>query len=272
MSINIPQIQGFINGTTLGDLASQFNKDPFLLPKVIFENGFDYYEKNEDQLHEAGYDAYLTGLVFIKMGGNQSESPLNLESDFFKKIVNKMYLMRSDMPCLDLAGTEGKFIEIISRILNIIEMPTRRHVFKLSNIPEDWDTIRLQDTFKTVCQVNVKWIDKTNAFITLRDLNKIAVINEWCGAKKKKNRPFDVSTYASLTCIDSGGSHQSQSDQTVESHSLTTSFAEQSGTVIEKQDEEIIVIKKKRSSFEEIEDVKTKKAKLGENSPYCSVS
>uniref|UniRef100_A0A673W0B8 Poly(A)-specific ribonuclease (deadenylation nuclease) n=1 Tax=Salmo trutta TaxID=8032 RepID=A0A673W0B8_SALTR len=40
---------------------------PFKSPKVVTAEGFPSYDTAQEQLHEAGYDAYITGLCFISM-------------------------------------------------------------------------------------------------------------------------------------------------------------------------------------------------------------
>ena len=36
-------------------------------PRLVFCDGFDDYEDGADKFHEAGYDAYCTGVCFAKM-------------------------------------------------------------------------------------------------------------------------------------------------------------------------------------------------------------
>uniref|UniRef100_A0A674CV22 Poly(A)-specific ribonuclease (deadenylation nuclease) n=1 Tax=Salmo trutta TaxID=8032 RepID=A0A674CV22_SALTR len=56
-----------INITSLAELQKQLKESPFKSPKVVTAEGFPSYDTAQEQLHEAGYDAYITGLCFISM-------------------------------------------------------------------------------------------------------------------------------------------------------------------------------------------------------------
>uniref|UniRef100_A0A4W5PW65 Uncharacterized protein n=1 Tax=Hucho hucho TaxID=62062 RepID=A0A4W5PW65_9TELE len=56
-----------INITSLAELQKQLRESPFKSPKVVTAEGFPSYDTAQEQLHEAGYDAYITGLCFISM-------------------------------------------------------------------------------------------------------------------------------------------------------------------------------------------------------------
>ncbi|XP_043742663.1 poly(A)-specific ribonuclease PARN-like [Cervus elaphus] len=56
-----------INNTSLAELEKRLKETPFNPPKVESAEGFPSYDTASEQLHEAGYDAYITGLCFISM-------------------------------------------------------------------------------------------------------------------------------------------------------------------------------------------------------------
>ncbi|KAG8513493.1 Poly(A)-specific ribonuclease PARN [Galemys pyrenaicus] len=56
-----------INNTSLAELEKRLKDTPFNPPKVESAEGFPSYDTASEQLHEAGYDAYITGLCFISM-------------------------------------------------------------------------------------------------------------------------------------------------------------------------------------------------------------
>uniref|UniRef100_A0A8J8Y7Y5 Poly(A)-specific ribonuclease PARN n=1 Tax=Rattus norvegicus TaxID=10116 RepID=A0A8J8Y7Y5_RAT len=56
-----------INNTSLAELEKRLKETPFDPPKVESAEGFPSYDTASEQLHEAGYDAYITGLCFISM-------------------------------------------------------------------------------------------------------------------------------------------------------------------------------------------------------------
>ncbi|KAH0506204.1 Poly(A)-specific ribonuclease PARN, partial [Microtus ochrogaster] len=60
-------LQDIINNTSLAELEKRLKETPFDPPKVESAEGFPSYNTASEQLHEAGYDAYITGLCFISM-------------------------------------------------------------------------------------------------------------------------------------------------------------------------------------------------------------
>ncbi|OBS74666.1 hypothetical protein A6R68_14788 [Neotoma lepida] len=59
--------QDIINNTSLAELEKRLKETPFDPPKVESAEGFPSYDTASEQLHEAGYDAYITGLCFLSM-------------------------------------------------------------------------------------------------------------------------------------------------------------------------------------------------------------
>ncbi|KAF3852591.1 hypothetical protein F7725_005946 [Dissostichus mawsoni] len=56
-----------INNTSLAELEKRVKEGPFKSPLVETAEGFHSYDTGQEQLHEAGYDAYITGLCFVSM-------------------------------------------------------------------------------------------------------------------------------------------------------------------------------------------------------------
>lgn len=157
-------------------------------------------------LHSAGYDAYITGLIFTKMLGfvlkSPKETPLDLSSPEALQVLNKLHLMRSDIPFLHMDGNDGAG----SYSYSCLDVPNREHVFRITNFPATWKTSHIQDSFKTVSSTVIRWIDPTSAFVVLRDASKAEIVTNWCGTeRKKKKRPFDLETYADYAKRTSGG-------------------------------------------------------------------
>lgn len=65
--------------------------------------------------HEAGYDAYATGCVFLRMvakimkRGIENTSRLDLLADELHPFASRIKLMRSDIPCMRLDDVDGKY-------------------------------------------------------------------------------------------------------------------------------------------------------------------
>uniref|UniRef100_A0ABM5EZH9 Poly(A)-specific ribonuclease PARN n=1 Tax=Pogona vitticeps TaxID=103695 RepID=A0ABM5EZH9_9SAUR len=102
-----------INNTSLAELEKRLKETPFSPPKVESAEGFPSYNTASEQLHEAGYDAYITGLCFISMAnylGSFLSPPKNhvsARSKLIEPFFNKLFLMRvMDIPYLNLEGPD----------------------------------------------------------------------------------------------------------------------------------------------------------------------
>ena len=89
------------------------NKEPFTSPLVEFEEGYTKY-KDKSLCHEAGYDAYVAGFVYIRLshylgifkcfnknnlqGSLQNEpvSPVFPTNDLVSKYTNHLPLNKTD--------------------------------------------------------------------------------------------------------------------------------------------------------------------------------
>ena len=90
------------------------------------DRDFQSFEENDKLLHSAGYDAFMTGVIFSKMFGVVMKcskgSPLNLDDNSVKSCLNKLYLMRSDIPHFKTDADQ--------------EMPSRDHIFRIYEFPK----------------------------------------------------------------------------------------------------------------------------------------
>uniref|UniRef100_A0A8D3BTN1 Poly(A)-specific ribonuclease PARN n=1 Tax=Scophthalmus maximus TaxID=52904 RepID=A0A8D3BTN1_SCOMX len=104
----------------------------------IFFTGFLSYDTAQEQLHEAGYDAYITGLCFISMANylgsflTPPKSYISARSKLIEPFHNKLFLMRIiDIPYLNVTGP-------------------------------DWN-------------IQVSWIDDTSAFVSLSQTDQVQI-------------------------------------------------------------------------------------------------
>ncbi|GAB6021420.1 Poly(A)-specific ribonuclease pnldc1 [Chamberlinius hualienensis] len=149
-----------ITKTNLGDLVKILNNSPFQIPDIAPSEGFEGYNTSEEQLHEAGYDAFITGLCFTSMAGYLGRFPVpkaqnsfHLDWTLLEPFLNKLYLMLvQDIPYMNLADEDVK--------------PNRDHVFHV-RFPKDWKTSDLIQLFSPFGHVYVAWINDTSAFISL---------------------------------------------------------------------------------------------------------
>ena len=108
-------------------LQAVYNKSseaPFVKPNVLFAEGFgDYF--SDLKAHEAGFDAYMTGVAFIAMAAflekrRDGSAPCGeMDFEIFKPFLNKIFLFprMKDIPYLNLDDF----------------MPSRDHVFHIKH-------------------------------------------------------------------------------------------------------------------------------------------
>ncbi|KAJ8786671.1 hypothetical protein J1605_006160 [Eschrichtius robustus] len=82
-----------INNTSLAELEKRLKETPFNPPKVESAEGFPSYDTASEQLHEAGYDAYITGLCFISMANYLGSflSPPKIHVSARSKLIEPFY-------------------------------------------------------------------------------------------------------------------------------------------------------------------------------------
>uniref|UniRef100_A0A667HUK5 Poly(A)-specific ribonuclease PARN n=1 Tax=Lynx canadensis TaxID=61383 RepID=A0A667HUK5_LYNCA len=127
-----------INNTSLAELEKRLKETPFNPPKVESAEGFPSYDTATEQLHEAGYDAYITGLCFLSMAnylGSFLSPPkihVSARSKLIEPFFNKLFLMRvMDIPYLNLEGPD--------------------------------------------CNIQISWIDDTSAFVSLSQPEQVQI-------------------------------------------------------------------------------------------------
>uniref|UniRef100_A0A8B9G738 Poly(A)-specific ribonuclease PARN n=1 Tax=Amazona collaria TaxID=241587 RepID=A0A8B9G738_9PSIT len=156
-----------INNTSLAELEKRLKEVPFSSPKVESADGFPSYDTASEQLHEAGYDAYITGLCFISMAnflGSFLSPPKNhvsARSKLIEPFFNKLFLMRvMDIPYLNLEGPDLQ--------------PKRDHVLHVT-FPKEWKTSDLYQLFSAFGNIQVSWIDDTSAFVSLSKPEQVQI-------------------------------------------------------------------------------------------------
>uniref|UniRef100_A0A665SYZ7 Poly(A)-specific ribonuclease PARN n=1 Tax=Echeneis naucrates TaxID=173247 RepID=A0A665SYZ7_ECHNA len=127
-----------ITNTSLAELEKQLKDTPFKSPQVETAAGFPSYDTAQEQLHEAGYDAYITGLCFISMANylgsflTPPKAYISARSKLIEPFFNKLFLMRIiDIPYLNITGP-------------------------------DWN-------------IQVSWVDDTSAFVSLSQTDQVQI-------------------------------------------------------------------------------------------------
>ncbi|KAG8200782.1 hypothetical protein JTE90_006364 [Oedothorax gibbosus] len=107
------RLRPFFERTSLSDLFKILQGKAFDLPEIEAEGICKCYDQNSEKYHEAGYDAFLAGVVFIgmakKLGSMASPSVDHVgpSSKLLSPYVNRFHILRHyDITCLNLAGPD----------------------------------------------------------------------------------------------------------------------------------------------------------------------
>ncbi|XP_052615523.1 poly(A)-specific ribonuclease PARN isoform X2 [Peromyscus californicus insignis] len=173
-----------INNTSLAELEKRLKETPFDPPKVESAEDFPSYDTASEQLHEAGYDAYITGLCFLSMAnylGSLLDPPkvcVSTRSKLIEPFFNKLFLMRvMDIPYLNLEGPDLQ--------------PKRDHVLHVT-FPKEWKTSDLYQLFSAFGNIQISWIDDTSAFVSLSQPEQVQIaVNT-----SKYAESYRIQTYA----------------------------------------------------------------------------
>uniref|UniRef100_A0A3Q2PG35 Poly(A)-specific ribonuclease PARN n=1 Tax=Fundulus heteroclitus TaxID=8078 RepID=A0A3Q2PG35_FUNHE len=156
-----------INNTSLAELEKQVKEAPFNQPPTLSAEGFPSYDTAQEQLHEAGYDAYITGLCFISMANHLGsfltppKAYISPRSKLVEPFFNKLFLMRIiDIPYLNITGPDLQ--------------PKRDHVLYVT-FPKEWKTSDLYQLFSAFGNIQVSWIDDTSAFVSLSQTDQVQI-------------------------------------------------------------------------------------------------
>ncbi|ODM91508.1 Poly(A)-specific ribonuclease PARN, partial [Orchesella cincta] len=158
------------SSSVLGDVLKRVQDDPFSLPIIKKESRESSlsYELADLKSHEAGYDAFITGVCFI--GLCQYLGTLQIpkkkvvlpNSPLVMPFLNKLYLMRMlDITYMNISGTDLT--------------PRRDHVFHV-NCPKESTTKTILNMFSPFGQVQVWWQDDHNLFVSLNDKDQAALV------------------------------------------------------------------------------------------------
>uniref|UniRef100_A0A671TQR7 Poly(A)-specific ribonuclease PARN n=1 Tax=Sparus aurata TaxID=8175 RepID=A0A671TQR7_SPAAU len=139
--------------------------DTFLPSLTETAEGFPSYDTAQEQLHEAGYDAYITGLCFVSMANylgsflTPPKAYISARSKLIEPFFNKLFLMRIiDIPYLNITGPDLQ--------------PKRDHVLYVT-FPKEWKTSDLYQLFSAFGNIQVSWIDDTSAFVSLSQTDQV---------------------------------------------------------------------------------------------------
>uniref|UniRef100_A0A8C7I1M4 Poly(A)-specific ribonuclease PARN n=1 Tax=Oncorhynchus kisutch TaxID=8019 RepID=A0A8C7I1M4_ONCKI len=124
--------------------------------------GFPSYDTAQEQLHEAGYDAFITGLCFISMANYLGTAfYTRYNASLTSRVFARLFLMRIiDIPYLNISGPDLQ--------------PKRDHVLYVT-FPKEWKTSDLYQLFSAFGNIQVSWIDDTSAFVSLSQTDQVQI-------------------------------------------------------------------------------------------------
>jgi len=193
---NVAELADKCASTALGDTFSAFNKEQYLAcPSIILPEGFMSYQEDESRLHEAGFDAYVTGVAYLRMAyqigvtrgkGTNAILPGDLLMEDF---ANKIFLLRSDIPFFNLVGADPE--------------PDRAATLYVFNFDPSLKTGDIVRHFSSFGQVYVSWVDETSLFLTLADKNLIHQALDHL-VQTDPGPPFDFMQYADYLALRAG--------------------------------------------------------------------
>ncbi|CAL4157423.1 unnamed protein product, partial [Meganyctiphanes norvegica] len=133
------------------ELCSKYNP-----PKFEAEEGYMSYSlEGDDKAHDAGYDAFITGVCFITMvkkfdGQNWSKKSI-VESKHLELYSNRLNNMGSyDIPYLNIGGKDI--------------IPDRSHIFHVE-CPNTWTNNDVNGLFHMVYPIKIAWINSTSLYV-----------------------------------------------------------------------------------------------------------
>ncbi|XP_018310858.1 poly(A)-specific ribonuclease PARN isoform X2 [Mycetomoellerius zeteki] len=152
------QFKELVSSSNLNLLIDIMSKPPFSIPDVEPVEGRSYSVSREKS-HEAGYDAYITGLCFIALSNylgtlqNSENATVLANSPLLNPFLNKLPIARlKDFPYVNLVGKDPN--------------PSREHVFHLT-FPKEWKHTDISQLFSPFGGGYISWLSDTSAYIGL---------------------------------------------------------------------------------------------------------
>uniref|UniRef100_A0A1Q3F3P1 Putative polya-specific ribonuclease n=1 Tax=Culex tarsalis TaxID=7177 RepID=A0A1Q3F3P1_CULTA len=172
------ELKVHVFSSVLGHVFEAVRKEPFKLPEVKSGCEEHSYSMDNEKQHEAGYDAYLTGLCFLGLASYFKVDLTNLTNDgTLKMYFNRIYLLRvSEVNYIYTYGKEPSF--------------SRDHIFYIT-FPDNWRQVDILCRFRNYGQVYISWVNETSAFVTLHNRDYAAAVLKTID---KSNAAFTICT------------------------------------------------------------------------------
>jgi hypothetical protein len=172
--------------TALQDLHEFFQQDDYSsAPHIVL--GREFENLTENSYHQAGFDAYATGVCFLRsiaVETGHKKTRINLK-DATDNYRNRIYIMNSCLPYIPLDG------QTVSADYS--------NIFKLHRFPSSWKTGDIQQNLKDLGPFTVKWIDDQSCLLILRDTTYIPVARDRTKRAVKKSHKYVLEMYEDPT-------------------------------------------------------------------------
>ncbi|GBP34967.1 Poly(A)-specific ribonuclease PARN [Eumeta japonica] len=183
---SLPPFKDKINSSVLSHLLTTLSEPPFSMPKAESLAGRGY-NCTDEKHHEAGYDAYMTGLCFLamhahvaSMRGETIARVKAADSAILKPFTNKLYLARTahqDSPYINLMGDDPS--------------PSRDHVFFIT-FPQEWQRNDINQLFSAYGPIIIQFLDDNSALVALSRREQARdVLRAFAGSRRVSLIPFN---------------------------------------------------------------------------------
>lgn len=189
------QFKEHVTSSNLNLLLDIMSKSPFSIPDVEPVEGYSYSVSTEKS-HEAGYDAYITGLCFIALSNylgtlqKSKNATVLADSPLLNPFLNKVPIARlKDFPYVNLVGKDPN--------------PSRDHVFHIT-FPKEWKHTDISQLFSPFGGGYISWLSDTSAYIGLYRRDQASVVMQAlakqtiCKIQKYSNHQASLQTDVSL--------------------------------------------------------------------------
>ncbi|XP_046483955.1 poly(A)-specific ribonuclease PARN isoform X2 [Neodiprion pinetum] len=188
------QFKESIPCSVLNALHETVSKSPYCIPEVDVVPDRSYTSSVE-KYHEAGYDAYITGLCFISLSnylGTLQTPEISVvlpDSPLLNPFINKLLITRlKDFPYIDLTGKDPN--------------PRRDHVFHIT-FPKEWKLSDISQLFSPFGGIYVSWLTDTTAYVGLNRRDQSSAVNKHNFA----NQNIRLQKYAEHQALIEGKNH-----------------------------------------------------------------
>ncbi|XP_065055422.1 pre-piRNA 3'-exonuclease trimmer-like [Rhopilema esculentum] len=186
------------NETNLSDLYNMLssNQGKFYVlysPFIEHADGFDHYV-SKHHLHEAGFDAFLTGYVFIRMAHFMAAKDIKSSEIMPLKFRQQLRALKEFENCINIARASLRYV-VIGGDDPPSQIPARFIVCSKGNLSEPLSANEIAHEFLSFGSVDVQMETSHKA---------IVAVSHWKRAKNvihafKRHRKYKVTPYSSTS-------------------------------------------------------------------------